>query len=47
MTFVCRIIEFYILIDILLEYRDKKDELIYLVYLFQDHSSVLRYLWFS
>lgn len=46
MTFVCRIIEFYILTDILLEYRDKKDDLIHLVYLFQDHPSVWHYLCF-
>lgn len=44
MTFVCRIIGFYILTDISLEYRDKKDDLIHLVYLFQDHPSVLCYL---
>lgn len=46
MTFVCRIIEFYILTDILLEYRDKKDDLIHLLYLFQDHPSVWHYLHF-
>lgn len=46
MTFVCRIIGFYILTDILLEYRDKKDDLIHPVYLFQSHASVLCYLCF-
>lgn len=46
MTFVCSITEFYILTDILLEYRDEKDDLIHPVYLFQDRPSVLHYLWF-
>lgn len=32
--------------DISLEYRDKKNDLIHLVYLFQDHPSVLCYLFF-